>query len=140
MTDQDWRAGRREAAELQHARLVDQRAAESAKAQKVIDAFIERALGMGLAPHELRAKAYSSSTTYRTGLTGWYIRRDRSVAIGSDGSFYTLAVPAELMARVRGVTVNPSDPPLIVGAGGRDGESIALADLLAIRLAEPDAF
>jgi hypothetical protein len=32
------------------------------------------------------------------------------------------------------VTLKPAEPPLQVGAGGRDGESIALSVLLAMRL------
>jgi hypothetical protein len=35
---------------------------------------------------------------------------------------------------VRGVTLRPADPPLQVGAGARDGESIALDVLLTMRL------
>jgi len=37
-------------------------------------------------------------------------------------------------ARLRGVTVEPQDPPLQVGRGARDGESIDLDALLARRL------
>jgi hypothetical protein len=54
--------------------------------------------------------------------------------VGEDGSFYILSVPGGLRARFTGVTVPPSDPPLVVGAGGRDGESIPLPDLLRLRL------
>jgi hypothetical protein len=45
-----------------------------------------------------------------------------------------LNVPATFSARWRGVEVAASDPPLVVGRGGRDGESIDLPQLLAQRL------
>jgi hypothetical protein len=45
-----------------------------------------------------------------------------------------LTVPASLRARVTGVVVQPQDPRLIVGEGGRDGESMPLAALLRQRL------
>ena len=40
------------------------------------------------------------------------------------------------MERIRGVKIFPSPPPLIVGLGGRDGETGDLADFLARRLAQ----
>jgi hypothetical protein len=57
------------------------------------------------------------------------------VAVGSDGEFYVLAVPASLRARLRGAAVEPSEPRLVIGAGGGDGESVPLAELLQRRLA-----
>ncbi|MBE9937819.1 hypothetical protein G8C60_01520, partial [Cellulosimicrobium cellulans] len=65
---------------------------------------------------------------------GWYLRRNHSVAVGEDGEFYVLSVPGGVRARLRGVAVEPSDPPLVLGKGGRDGESIDLADALALVL------
>ena len=56
------------------------------------------------------------------------------MAVDVEGRYYLLASPRSLRARILGVTVPPSDPPLQVGAGGRDGESIALDALLAMRL------
>ena len=56
------------------------------------------------------------------------------MAIGTDGEFYLLTVPASLRARLRGVDLTPSDPPLQVGRSAVDGESISLAELLQRRL------
>ena len=60
------------------------------------------------------------------------------MAVGTDGEFYLLTVPASLRARVRGADLAPSDPPLVLGKGARDGESIDLADALAIALGEAE--
>ncbi|MGC4853483.1 hypothetical protein ACLQ24_08810 [Micromonospora sp. DT4] len=45
-------------------------------------------------------------------------------------AFHLLTVPGGLRARLLGVDPQPSPPPLVVGAGGRDGESIPLRTLL----------
>jgi len=84
------------------------------------------------------ARSYSSNARYRTGLTGWYVRTDESLAVGEDGEYYVLRVPSELWGRVVGVRVSPQDPPLVVGVGARDGESRALRDLLGDRLERGD--
>ena len=76
------------------------------------------------------ARVPGRRTTYRTERTGWYVRQNRSLAIGADGGFYVLDVPASVKSRMFGATVVPSDPPLVVGRGARDGESIDLAELL----------
>jgi hypothetical protein len=47
-----------------------------------------------------------------------------------DGEFYVLTAPSSLTARFRGVTPVPSDPPLVLGAGGKDGESLDLVQAL----------
>jgi hypothetical protein len=56
------------------------------------------------------------------------------MAVGADGGFYVLAVPASLRARLCGAVVQPSEPRLVVGAGGGDGESVPLRELLERRL------
>jgi hypothetical protein len=55
--------------------------------------------------------------------------------VGTDGEFYVLAVPPSRLARLRGVSLTPSEPRLVIGEGGRDGERITLAELLARVLA-----
>jgi hypothetical protein len=45
-----------------------------------------------------------------------------------------MSAPTSVRSLLRGTTLAPSDPPLVVGAGGRDGESIPLPDLLRQRL------
>jgi hypothetical protein len=44
------------------------------------------------------------------------------------------ALAVRLRGRLAGVHVEPSDAPLQVGAGGRDGDSVALDVLLRLRL------
>jgi hypothetical protein len=112
---------------------------ESAKAQVLIDRFVARATQAGLATEELTARPWSGRGRYRTGVVGWYLRRDRSVGVGTDGSFYLLVVPPARLGRWRTVGIRPSPPPLQVGKGARDGESVALGPLLEERLRWPDA-
>jgi len=130
----DWRRQRTEAAAHQQRKLDRQRARESSAARALLADFVARARERGLAPEPLRARSFDGSTTYRTPLTGWYLRRNRSVAVGEDGEFYVLSVPGSVLGRLRGVSVEPSDPPLVLGKGGRDGESIDLADALSLVL------
>ena len=133
----DWRRQRTEAAALQQRELDRRRAREAEAARALLAGFVADARERGLEPEPLRARAFDGSATYRTPLRGWYLRRNRSVAVGTDGEFYVLSVPGSLVARVRGTTVEPSDPPLVLGKGGRDGESIDLADALALVLDGP---
>ncbi len=41
-----------------------------------------------------------------------------------------LTAPLTLLDRVRGARVEPQRPPMILGAGGKDGSSIDLVDAL----------
>lgn len=109
--------------------------AESAKAQVLIDGFLRDVAAAGIAAEPLRATLYSGQSV-RTDKRGWYLRRNQSVAVGEDGSYYILTVPGGLRERVRGVRLTASPPPLIVGKGGRDGETGDLAEFLARRLAQ----
>src|SRR3954466_12190396 len=111
---------------------------EAAEAQVLIDRFVARAREAGLPTEELTARPWSGRGRYRTGIVGWYLRRDRSVGVGVDGSYYLLAVAPRRFGRWRTVPVQPSPPPLQVGKGARDGESFALDDLLKMRLDWPD--
>jgi hypothetical protein len=132
--DDDWRDRRRAAAEAQAEAFARRKAGEHEKARQVIQDFVAQATDRGIAPTLLTARSYSGSGRYRTRVRGWYIRRNGALAVGTDGEFYTLMVPGGLRARLTGAELPPTDPPLVVGAGGRDGESIALADLLQQRL------
>jgi len=109
-------------------------ARESAKAQVLVDRFVAQATQAGLATEELTARPWSGRGRYRTGVVGWYLRRDRSLGVGLDGSYYVLVVAPERFGRWRTVPLDPTPPPLQVGQGGRDGESIALKNLLELRL------
>lgn len=110
---------------------------EAAKAQVLIDRFVEQAREAGLPTEELTARPWSGRGRYRTGVTGWYLRRDRSVGVGTDGSYYLLVVAPQRFGRWRTVPIEPSAPPLQVGRGGRDGESVTLETLLQMRLQGP---
>jgi hypothetical protein len=112
---------------------------ESAKAQVLVDRFVERARQAGLPTEQLTARPWSGRGRYRTGVTGWYLRRDQSIGVGLDGGYYVLVVPPARLGRWRAVPVEASPPPLQVGQGARDGESVALDALLEMRLRWGDA-
>jgi hypothetical protein len=135
---QDWTHRRREAAQAQADRLASRRAAETARAREMVRDFARQAQEHGVTAGPLLARAGEGKPTYRTGLVGWYLNRDGSLGVTTDGDYYHLASPASLRARLFGVQLMPADPPLQVGAGARDGESIALDVLLAMRLAAGD--
>jgi hypothetical protein len=129
-----WLEQRRQAVAGHAAALDAGRAAEAAQAGALLADFVRRATERGLPPAVLRARSLDGRTTYRTRLHGWYLKSNRSVAVGADGKFYVLSVPSSLRARFTGAEVSPSLPRLVVGAGGGDGETIALAQLLERRL------
>ena len=131
----DWAARRGDAAAEQVARLDRERATETAQARLLVQDFVAAANAAGLPAVPLTAAAMNGRSRYRTGLTGWYLKRNGTVAVGEDGHYYLMSAPTSLASRVTGTTLRPTDPPLVVGRGGRDGESIPLADLLALRLA-----
>lgn len=122
------------------ARLGRRQAAESAQAKLLIEQFVRDATAAGITPEQLTARSYSGEGRYRTNVTGWYLKRDRSIAVGTDGNFYVMACPGGIAAKLKGVTISPADPPLEVGKGGRDGESMPMADALAKRLAGGNAW
>jgi hypothetical protein len=113
---------------------------ESAKAQVLVDEFVRAATAAGLPTTELTARPYSGRGRYRTGLQGWYLRTDLSIGVDVDGGYHPLVVTPERWGRLRGVTLTPTPPPLQVGEGARDGESIALAALLKLRLEAGSSF
>jgi hypothetical protein len=110
---------------------------ESAKAQLLVDRFVARAKEMALPTEELTARPWSGRGRYRTGVVGWYLRTDRSIGVGLDGGYRVLVVAPTRFGRLRTVTVRASPPPLVVGAGARDGEPIDIARLLEQRLQWP---
>jgi hypothetical protein len=133
-TESSWQEKRRDAATERLAALDRRKSAESGQAAEHVAAFVAQARARNLPTTRLRAGSLNGRTSYKTTLQGWYLKRNRTLAIGVDGNFYILSAPASLTARITGVVVHPSDPPLIVGAGGRDGESMPIAELLAARL------
>jgi hypothetical protein len=131
----DWREQRREAAAAQAERAARARASEAAAARELVVAFVASARERGIPSEPLRARAGDSATTYSTDVVGWYLRRDGSLGAGEDGELYVLSVPRSLRATFTGVRLSPLEPTLQAGVGARDGESIALASLLELRLA-----
>lgn len=131
---EDWKQ-KRTADALAHAAAAERaRAAETARARELLREFVAELTRRGLAPGPLQARA--GSARYRTGLVGWYLRANGSLGVGPAGEYYVLDVPPRLAGRFRGVVVDPAEPPLQVGRGARDGESVELAELLRLRLGE----
>ncbi len=111
-----------------------EREAEQAEAAELVARFAAEALRRGLRAGRLTATGHDGRGRYRTRITGWYVDRAHSRAVDTDGRFYLLTVPPGLRARLLGADPPPSPPPLVVGRGGRDGESVPLATLLSRRL------
>jgi hypothetical protein len=122
----DWSEQRARAIDAHAADLARRQAAESSRAAEMLRAFVATARERGLEPVRLVARSYDGRHRYRTGLTGWYLRPDEGIAVGSDGRYYVLAVPSSLRALVTGTTLTPSTPGLVLGEGGRDGERVTL--------------
>lgn len=136
----DWASRRRDAAAEHAARLDRVRATETEQARALVADFARTARERGLPTVPLKARAMNGRALYRTGLVGWYVKRNGSLAVDESGGYYVMSAPTSLSARLRGVTLQPSDPPLVVGRGARDGESMPLADLLALRLAADETW
>jgi hypothetical protein len=132
--DPRWREQRRQAARDQAAAIGRRKNEETSRARGLVADFVREATARGLRTTELRARGYDGRSSYRTGLVGWYLPRDRTIAAGTDGECYLLVVPDSLRARLVGVTLAPYDVPLQIGRGARDGESIDLPALLQLRL------
>lgn len=109
--------------------------AEAERAQRLIDAFVAEATRRGIAPVVLRVTT-STGQRLRTDRRGWYVRRNETLAVGTDGAWYVLMLPfgAGLRERLRGVHLEPAQPSLVVGRGGRDGETGELSEFLQWRL------
>lgn len=124
----DWTQKRREAADEHAERLRRRQAAESSRAQAMLDAFTAAALKAGVETTTLQVT--SGKRRASSDIEGWYVRNDRSMGVGTDGKLYVLTAPLSLMDVLRGVKLTPIEPPLVLGLGGRDGDSIDLADAL----------
>ena len=120
----------RQQAALVRQQLSDANArAEAARAQVLIDQFLLDASAVGLEPRPLKAKTLDGHPV-RTDKSGWYLRTDHSVGIDVEGRYYSLVVPGGLRERLRGVRLQPTLAPLVVGRGGRDGETGDLREFL----------
>ncbi|MFD2766135.1 hypothetical protein [Micromonospora eburnea] len=133
-----WRE-QRERAVRAHADADERRRAdEAAEAARLVAWFAAEATQRGLRRVRLTVQPYDGGRPYRSRLTGWYVDRARIRAVDAQGNFYLLSLPPSLRARLFGADPSPQPAPLIVGRGGRDGESIPLRDLLTRRLAAGD--
>lgn len=106
------------------------RRAASVRAAALLEEFVGAAGRSGLAPERLRVQGYGGRGSARGDRRGWYLRKDRTAAVGEDGRFYVLTAPLSVRDRVRGVRLVPEDPPLVLGAGGKDGSSVELVAAL----------
>ena len=136
----EWVQRQRHAAAAAAAREDQRHAGETERARRIVADFVRQARERGLRTQRLAVRPYSGGRAYRTGVEGWYVRRDHSLGIDTDGQFYVLSVPTSLRARLVGATVPPSDPPLVAGRGARDGHSMDLDALLRQRLEAGDDF
>ncbi|MEH1102908.1 hypothetical protein [Micromonospora sp. CPCC 205561] len=135
----EWRERQRRAVRAHAAADERRRAAEQTEAAELVAWFVAEATRRGLPPERLTARGVDGRGSYRTRLRGWYVDRARTRAVDVDGRFHLLTVAGGVRARLFGAEPQPGPPPLVVGAGGRDGESIPLRTLLARRLAAGDA-
>ena len=103
---------------------------ESIAAQVQVDEFVATAKSRGLTPEPLRAQLMER-TRVKSDQVGWYLNRARTLAIAPDGRFFQLLTTGGRLARFTGVKLSPSPPPLVIGRGGRDGETGDLKDFLA---------
>ena len=129
-----WNEQRRRAIDEHASALAAGREAEARQAADLLSSFVRRAAERGLSPHPLTARSFDGRATYRTNARGWYLKSNRTIAVGEHGEYYVLTVPSSWRARFTGADLSPSTPRLIVGAGGGDGETIPLAQLLDQRL------
>lgn len=123
---EDWAAERSAAASARQAHLEARQDAQHREAEALLAAFAAAATRAGLPTERLRMRGYGGSRSARTHLHGWYLRRDRRAALDAHGNFYLLLAPLSLLDVMRGVRPCPSRPPMVLGAGGRDGDSLTL--------------
>lgn len=102
---------------------------EARAAQAQLDAFVARLEQAGAAPEPLQATLLDGRRV-RTGLSGWYLNRARTLAVTPDGTYYQLVTAGSKLARFTGARPQPAAPTLVIGRGGRDGETGDLADFL----------
>ncbi|KAB1940669.1 hypothetical protein F8271_15690 [Micromonospora sp. ALFpr18c] len=134
----EWRDQQRRAVRAHADADARRRAAEQAEAAELVAWFVAEATRRGLRTTRLVARGYDGRSRYRTRLTGWYVDRAHSRAIDVRAGFHLLTVPTSLRARLFGADPQPDPAPLVIGRGGRDGESVPLRALLTRRLEAGD--
>lgn len=108
---------------------------ESVAAQALVDEFVAATQQRGLQPEPLRA-VLMDGTRVKSDQVGFYLNKARTLAIAPDGRFFQLLTTGGRFARFTGVKLAPVPPPLVVGRGGRDGETGDLKDFLARALGD----
>ncbi|WP_434743555.1 hypothetical protein [Micromonospora sp. SH-82] len=134
----DWQEQRGRAVRAHAEAERRRRAAEHAEAAELVAEFAAEATRRGLATTRLTARSHDGRARYRTPLTGWYVDRARTRAVDTGGRFHLLSVPSRFRFRLFGVEPAGDPAPLVLGRGGRDGESIPLRTLLTRRLEAGD--
>lgn len=130
-TGGDWAAQRTEAAAIQAQRLAARQNAEHERAEALLASFLPVVTTRGPKPVDLIVQGYGGQGTARSKLRGWYLRNNRTCALGTDGKFYVLIAPLNRFhPSWLKVDVQPTRPPLIIGEGGKDGDTIDLAEAL----------
>ncbi|WP_058234574.1 hypothetical protein [Devriesea agamarum] len=112
-------------------------AAEHKNTQRLLREAVHAFTQAQIPPIPLRARPYNGGRSIRTSLRGWYLTLDRRAAVDTDGNFYLLRCDGSWRERLHGAHPAPSPAPLVIGRGGRDGESIDLAELIARRISAP---
>lgn len=136
---ESWTRHRREVFEAKEQALHAARAAEHEQATAMLREGVARFREAGIPPVPLRARPFRGGGTIRTGLEGWYLKQDRTLAVDAEGRYYVLRVDGGLLSRLRGAAPEPRPAPLIVGRGARDGDTFRLEELLEKRLQDPVA-
>jgi len=103
--------------------------AEARAAQEKLDGFVDRLHAAGAQPEPLQATLLNGARV-KTGLVGWYLNRARTLAVTPEGDYYQLVTTGSALSRFTGVTPQPAKPTLVIGRGGRDGETGDLSDFL----------
>ncbi len=134
--DSDWARQRSQAIAAHAADAARREAVEADQAGAMLTDFVRTARARGIRPVPLLARSYDARHRYRTGLRGWYLKTDESVAVGENGEFYVLSVRGSATARLTGVTIAPARARLVIGEGGRDGDRMTLRALLDRILAD----
>jgi hypothetical protein len=93
-----WRQKRRDASAERLAALDRRKSAESRQAAEHVAGFVEQARARNLPTTRLRAGSLNGRTTYKTALEGWYIKRNRTLAIGVDANIVTASLKAVVSA------------------------------------------
>lgn len=110
---------------------------EAVAAQTLINEFIAATAERGLQPEPLKAVLMDGSRV-KSDQVGWYLNKARTMAITPEGRFVQLLTTGGRLSRFTGVKLSPSQPPLVIGRGGRDGETGDLKDFLARALDDYD--